>query len=510
MSIPVAVSPAVKVPGVYMMVNLIGGPASPGTGTLRVALLCPKAPSGDMTVDTEVRLGAGEESAKLAFGIGGFGALAAKIIYDVFPEATIDFVAPTAGTGDATQNITAAGTPTSDTVVDCDYAGREFEVPWNAGETADEFKASLIAAVSSRSGILPLSAASGGTGVASLTSKVAGNIGNDIKIYMKIRSQTGTETINGVTEVDLNLAGGTTDPDFTTALSSIEGREYHFILMCLSNTDIANIATANNLSKVYTHCNLLNTGLNAKLQQFIAGFTGTGSQAIASTAHSNSANNAEFGELALFLNSRDLPCEVGARELAGRLYAVSRDASSNRIGELMSGLSGARDKITDNPDSQANSLLSNGVTVISYTAQDSPVLMRAVTTHSKDAVGGEDDRLLDTQNVDGTYIVSRDIRDALPQAFPQAKVTEDVFVGEDPPPKGVTEIRDIKAWVISRLRVWQREGVVQKTALDQAIADGSLIVQLNASDQTQVDYFLPHKIVQPLAKHSVVVSRIPN
>ena len=73
----------------------------------------------------------------------------------------------------------------------------------------------------------------------------------------------------------------------------------------------------------------------------------------------------------------------------------------------------------------------------------------------------------------------------------------------------MTEERDIKAFIIAELRTWERRGVIQKARLDAAIADGSLIVQVNDDDPTQVDIVIPLSIVQPLAKMGTTVQRVP-
>jgi len=264
MAIVLAVSPSVKTPGLYLTVDLLAGTSSPGTGVLRTALIAPKSASGDLTVDTEVRALGGEASAGTAFGIGTPGHLAAKLIYQKFPTAQIDAIAPTAGLTTATLALTFAGAPTSNNVLDCDIAGRSFEVAWLVGDAVDDVKTRYINAVNERTENLPATAASGGVGIADTDSKVTGVIGNDIIVRIKLRyGTTGTETINASTSVLANLAGGTTEPDLTTALSNLAGREYHYIVPCLSNADVANIGSANNVSKIYTHINNLNTGLES-------------------------------------------------------------------------------------------------------------------------------------------------------------------------------------------------------------------------------------------------------
>jgi len=211
------------------------------------------------------------------------------------------------------------------------------------------------------------------------------------------------------------------------------------------------------------------------------------------------------------LSGRGLPCELAGREAGGRLAAITLDPAANRIGELLDGYIGAYDKIADKPTAaEAESAVTSGVSIVSYTAQDSEYDLRPVTTHSQDTVGAPDYRLLDTQNVDATYIVARDIRDNLPLEFPNAKITPDIEPGDNPIPKGVIEERDIKGWLITRLRFWENEGVVNREALNAAIEDGTLIVQVNSTDPTQVDMVIPIEIIQPLAKFGTVVQRVPS
>ena len=511
MAIPIAVGPGQLTPGLYLIVDLLAGAASPGTGTLRVALMANKSSAGTLTEDTEVRAGGGETTAQVAFGIGTVGALAAKQIYDVFPAAVVDFIAPAVGAGLATLDLTAAGSPTSNTSVLLDVMGREFEVAWLSGESADDIKDKIIAAINQRSAELACVASSGGVGIVQIDSKVLGNVGNDIKVSAVLSvAQTGTETFVGAV-VPTPLAGGTTDSDFTTALSNLEGREYPYIMPCLSNTDVANVSTQNNYSKTIDHINNFNTGLDAKLEQVVAGITTTIALATAATPAANGAQNDPTGELILCINGRGLPGELGGREVGGWLLGLSTDPAVNRIGEDMSSYIGAVDLIADSPTvAQSETALGNGVALVGYTAQGIEVLVRPVTTHSQDATGAPDRRLLDAQNVAATYIVARDIRSALPAEFPNAKLVKDTEPGEDPPPKGVIEERDIKAFVISRLRFFQAQGVITKQSLDTAIDGGTLIVQVNDSDASQVDIVLPFSIVPPLAKFGVVVQRVPN
>jgi phage tail sheath gpL-like len=455
-------------------------------------------------VDTEIRVGGGPDTASTAFGPGSPGHLAAIQVYNKNPGAVIDFGAPTAGATASTLNLTASGVPTSDTSVNFLIAGRSIDVLWFASETADTFKARAITYINARNNDVPVIASSGGTGVVTLTGKVLGNISLDIKVKAALNATvTGTEAITGGTLAA--LAGGTTDPDFTLITGAAAGTEYHYILLCLSNTDAVLTSASANAKRVRNIINNLNFGLNAKLQMFVVGSTAS----VASTKAGSVASNADVGEWIVAPNMLSLPCELGAREVAGRLAAVSIDPAANRIGEILDGLYPPlviqAERVTTPTSEDA---LGNGVSIVSYNQSGDPFLIRAVTSYSVDSAGAADRRLLDTQNVDASYIVTRDIRDNLPKQFPNAKITKDAPSDSDPDPvEGVLEERDIKSWVVGRLRTWVTLGVLDRTKLETAITDGSLIVQVDPSDETQVDYVLPFKIVKGLAKHSVVAQR---
>jgi phage tail sheath gpL-like len=505
----------VGTPGSYLAVNLLSGIASPGTGTLRVAIMATKSSVGDLTDDTEVRAlsGSGTDAngASTAFGIGTVGHLAAKIIYSKFATAQVDAISPTAGAGSATLDITFTGAPSgSSSTFDVGCAGREGEIVWEVGESPTQIALKLINWINERSDDLPASAAAGAAGVCAVTSKVAGNVGNDIKVKATIRTQTGTEAVSGATTWTV-LAGGSADPDYTTALSNLAGREYHFILACLSNADAGNVATSSNADKLYGHINTYNTGANAFLQQGIGGYTGAVATAIAATPHANGWNNSEWMEMMYCLNGLSLPGEFGARELAGRLAAISLDPSANRIGETMDLLYGSGDKIADQPTAaEMESLLTNGCSAIAYDAQDNLFLRRGITTHSQTAAGAPDRRLLDTQNVDAAYIIARDLRDTMPIQFAGAKIQEDDDAPTTPLPPNVVQPRDIRGYIVSRLEFWVAQGVADGAALEDSLDNDELIVEINASDATQVDIVVPTKILQPLAKMGVQVDRQPS
>jgi len=505
MGMPIAVSPSVMTPGLYLTVDLLAGPAGPGGSALRTVIMASKSSAGDLTNDDEVRTGAGADSAATAFGEGTLGHLMAKIIYGKYPAAQVDFISPAPGAGTATLDITAGGAVGANQAVVFDIMGRSIEVAWLNGVTPADFATAAIAAINALADDLACVASSGGSGIVSIDSKVPGKVGNDILVKASLQgAQTGTETITGAA-AHTPLAGGTTEPDLADALAAIAGKEYHFIVPALSNADVENVATDSGLKDILTHIDNYDSGLGAKLQLVVVGITSTIAHAVATAASSKGGNDDVRAELILCVNGRGLPGELAAREAVGRLAMESLDPAGNRIGELLDGYIGSWDITGDRPTQpECETALDGGVSIVTYSqGSDAEQLVRSVTCH------GSDKRCTDVQNVSATYIVARDVRDNLPLAFPNAKVTPDVAEGTDPPPAGVLEERDIKAWCTNRLGAWVRKGVITKASLDAAIADGSLVVKVNESDTTQVDLVLPFKIVQPWAKAGVVVQRIP-
>jgi phage tail sheath gpL-like len=106
------------------------------------------------------------------------------------------------------------------------------------------------------------------------------------------------------------------------------------------------------------------------------------------------------------------------------------------------------------------------------------------------------------------FAVFRDLRVAFPQQFPNASISENLPAGADPLPAGVVEVKDVRAFLISRLRFWARSGVLNKAALEASIEANELVVEIDETDKTQVNIFVPASIIKPLAKFGVVGSKV--
>lgn len=501
--VPLAVSPSTRSPGLFLKVDLLAGVPSPGAAALRCLLVAEKAASGTITSDTElVQAIGGPDDAATLLGAGSPGHLAAKALFAEYGLALVDVISPTAGATAATQTVTfAAGPPTVSWTVEVVIAGRSAEFQWLAGETDTEAAAKCADAINALALDLPVTA-SAALGVVTLTAKVTGDWGNDITITAtQTGGATGTVTAGGA-----KFTGGATAADPTTALSNVEGSEYAYILLHTSNTEAADGSATSAPGILKAHIDGLDEGRNAKLQQGIYGVTSTPADAKSGTA------NVNFGPMQCIAANdlRSLPIELAAAEVGARMREESLDAATNRIevpyrARLYPPADLNADALTE---AEVEDLLQSGVTPVTYDTTGAPRPARPITTYFKDSGGNADDRLLDTSRVTGTFAVARDLRVAIPAEFPQAKLSPDLEPGEEELPAGVVEERDVRSFVISRLRFFANTGVIRRDRLDEAIENGSLVVRVNPSDSSQCDIVIPVVIVPPLAKFSLVVQHV--
>jgi len=503
MTIPQAVAPSVKTPGLYLTVDLLGANANAGSAVNAAVIMSPQnSTGGDITNDTEVRQVFGPDDVRTALGAGNPGHLAAKQFFKRFGTGRLYVISPTPSAGAAaTATQTFTGSATENSTVRFRVHGRTVDVAWNSGEANTVFIARAVAAINGRGDDLFVTVAAN-TDDIDYTAKALGPWGNDVRIDASIIAGGAGITIGAN---PATLTAGATEPDFTTALAQIATTEYLRIIPCLSNADASDATATSNAERVKDHINANETGASAKLQVGVVGHTGT----IANVSAGAVGRNDEAFEYIYGQDFEDLPSELAGNEAGDALRFIAIRANYNRIGNKPVDLKGPRDVVASKlTPGEIEALLNTGVSPYDLEQLTNEVtLVRPITTHSLDGAN-PDFRALDLPDTDGMYTVSADLRTVLPTEFANASVTEDIPPGGDDLPPGVIERRDIQAFIIARLRLWVGLGVVQQARLDASIADGSLVVEINSSDPTQVDIFLPLAIIKPLAKLGVVTSKV--
>lgn len=501
MTLPKAVTSSVKTPGFYLRINLLASAANPGSSVLRGLLIAHKRSTGTIVEGTEVRQCFGPDEVRTALGEGIIGHLAAIQMFLAFPGLSLDVVAPAAPAGDAAeQTFTISGTTTDTNQFLFDVAGREIgPVAWAAGEAISVMRARMIAAFNA---VRPLPGIAQNGIAADAVDFVAhsgGTWGNDVTIGVKKLSGSGGAIAVG----GANLAGGTTELDITTVLSLVSTTEYPAIGLATSNADATLNTTASNVERLQNHIETNKSGLDSLLQYGFVGHTGS----IANAKNGAIGRNAVDLTQAFAQSAQSLPAELMGWEFGDALRWYSQRPTYNRIGNRAPYLFGAKDKVGDKlTPTEKEDLLNNGVTPYDFAPRSTELaLVAPITTYSFDPSGAPDYRAYYQTDVWGQNAVARDLRVAIPQEFPNCSITEDLPAGTDDLPPGVVERRDVHHFTISRMRAWGTKlGVVNPVALDAAIEDGTLAVEIDETDKSQVNIFIPDKIIKPLAKFSAV------
>ena len=503
MPISKAVASSVKTPGFYLLLNLLGAPANPGTAALRTLIMAPKSSAGNITANTEVRQCFGPNDVATALGAGTPGHLAAKRFFQRFGLGSLDVIAPTASAGSvATGTQTFTGPATENSTIRFRIHGRQIDVAWLSGEAATVFVTRAVAAINQFASDLFVTASDATSGSILFTAKVAGPWGNDVRLWAGILEGGGGIAVS---VNPTNCTGGTTEPSFATALTTVSTTEYARIVACLSNADAADTSSSSNAERLGSHITTFSSGNAALLQVGVVGNTGSTANAKAGAIDRNNV----AVQYVLGRVWDDIPAELAAAEAGDALNLISRERSNyNRIGNRHD-LYGPRDVVTNKLSAtEIEDLLSNGVSPLDVDSLTGvPFLVAPVTTHSTSS-GAPDYRAYHLSDTDAMFAIFRDLRTATPQEFANASISPDLASGADPLPAGVVEVRDVKAFVISRLRSQVRAGVVQGPALDLSITSGELTVDIDESDASQVNIFVPLSIIKPLAKFGVVGAKV--
>lgn len=504
MTLPQAAQATSPVPGLWLRVDLQPGNVAPGAQGLRAILIAPEnSTGGSITPETEIKPVYSQADVEGYTGDGSLHALAYAALLAKDKYAQVDIIAcAESGGSAATNSVTVSGTLTEDGSIEIVGHGVPIDVPIYAGEALTVWRSRAVDYITRLSKKLHFTAAAGaGDGQVDLTSKSAGLQGNDIALRARVKDATGAS----VAVTAAKFTGGTTEVDYTNALSAIEGREYDYIGLCLSNTDAED--TTGGVADALTHINGLNTGLGARLQQLVVGHTGTRAAGQTQTA----AMNDQVANIITAANAEALPCQIMGDEIGDRMYWRRQKHSANRIGRFVD-VPGSHTPISDNPtEPEAAAALNNGLSVVGYTDSGKPVLVRSVTTYHETAQGSSV-LVTDVNEIDGLYDYAKDLRAFLPVQFSGVKVTEptgDDDTPDDDLPEDVVTTDDIRAAIVARTEsYWIPKGVINGGEFAAAAADdGELAVEINATDETQVDIFIPAKPFKNLAKLGVYIRK---
>jgi phage tail sheath gpL-like len=503
--IPLAVSPSVRSPGTALLIDLKAGPPSPGTGVRRGLLLGVLAATSTIAANTLVTGVSGAADVGVLFGEGTPTHLAALRGFQEYGLAQIDVIgAAVPGGSAAAGTIVFASSPSATRLVRARIAGRVIESDWLAGETAIQGATRLVSKINAQGSNLPVTAdnSAGASATVTVTFKQPGNLGNDCTLSVQvIGGAGGTVTPSGAT-----LTGATTEPDWTTALGVVSGREYAGILPIASNADAVSASGTAVAGKLKTHINLYLSGFSAKLQQATIGCTQATNASLKTGA---AANNFERIQYVIAREAQSLPCEYGAAEMFSRLRdETPARPNKNRIGQVyVADLYGPLDLVSGTPtDPEVEDDLQNGITPISYDEAGKPYVKRPVTSYFKTPLGAPDDRVLDCPRVTSCDSIGKDLKAFVETSYKGLNLLgNDDVVAPDEIPEGCITPQEVKDNVIARMEFWILNGTVRRSKFKAAVDNGEFICRQNPSDNGQLDLVVPSSIVRHLVKSSIVV-----
>jgi phage tail sheath gpL-like len=409
----------------------------------------------------------------------------------------------------ATGKLSFTGPATAAGALSLYIAGNLVSVAVTAAMTAPNLATAVAAAINawiSANGVaLPVSAVVDGVNNfdVNLTARNKGTQGNGIDIRLNYFGPASNEaTPAGITVAVTAMTNGATDPDIT-GLDAILGDEnYDFIAVPWSSA----------------------TQLNA-LQTLMANATGRWSfnrqdyghvWAAKPDADATGATNIAFGAtrndphvtLVSYEPAPTAPWLVAAAFMAAAAPSLRADPArplqTLTVQGILAPAKGARYTWPTK-----NSLLSTGMALMSYNADGTCAILRAVTTYQKNPQGVPDASFLDAETLYSLMSFIRGQKQALSITYPRAKLADDgtnfgagTTFKNGGPDQSITTPNGIKATCIARYSQQVADGLVEDTA---TFAKG-LIVQRNSQDASRVDLLLDPIFVSGLRVLAVLVN----
>lgn len=444
----------------------------------RILLLGQKTAAGTAIALTPVRVTSATE-ARTLFGPGSMlaimveAALASNSLNELWCQPVADNGAGVAAAG----SLAFGGAATEAGTLNFYIGGKRVQVAIASGATGASLATALVTAITDDT-TLPVTAAVDGVDTAkvNITAKNKGEAGNSIDLRVNYQ---GESLPAGQTVTIVDMAGGTGNPDLTTAIAAL-GDEW-FQVWGMPYTDAANLT--------------LVEGELADRFEPLREIEG----------HAFAAADATHGNLGTLGDSRNSPHLTIVAAAAEPMPPFAKAAETAAIAAFYASIDPARPLQTlpysyCKPPAEAdrftleerNLLLFDG---IATTYVDDGGVMRTerlITTNKTNAAGAPDTAYLDVETLFTLMLIRHDWRDYIRLKYPRHKLANDgTRFG---PGQAVVTPNVIKAEAISKFRAWEEIGLVE--GFDQYKAD--LIVERNASDPNRLDVLLPPDIINGL------------
>ena len=472
-----------RVPGFFAEVD--NSQANSSTAQQRTLIIAQKLASGAATSNVPV-LSLGASDAKTQGGVGSQLALMVDAYRqndsfgEVWTVALDDAQAAAAAVGNFlfTQQATANGTL-------CLYiAGTLVSLPVTAGESMSDMATALAAAINATDD-LPVSAAVDNVTAAQvdITALNKGAVGNDIDLRVNYEGTAGGEvTPTGLTFTITAMTGGATNPTLTAALAALQDLPFDVIIHPYSDATSMNALDAflndqtgrwSWLRKIYGQHYTFYRGTAGARQTY--GFT----------------RNGQHGTVCGIYDTPTAGFVWVAAMIGAAAVSLRADPGLPLHSLAVSGVLPPPPQSRDNI-SIRQTLLYSGISTYTVDQDGTVRIEMLITTYQKNAFGQDDNSYLKVETMYLLMYVLRDLENVVTSRYSRCKLAANGT--RFAPGANVVTPNIIKADLVSRYRVLERQGYVQNSdAFMQAI-----IVEKDTNNPNRVNVMWPGTLINQL------------
>jgi phage tail sheath gpL-like len=438
-----------RVPGVYVEMD----PSQANTATvLQRTLLIGQRKGGSATADTAYEVQSQVQVQQLA-GINSMLALMVQnyLASDQFADLWIIPIDDDPAGQKATGTITITGTQTEAGTLNLYIGGRLYQALVDINDSNDVVAGELVAAIRADPQAMVDVARTTGSNVIDVTAGFAGALGNGIEMRMNYLGSAGGEyTPAGLTVAIVQMSGGTTDPDISTALANLSDQTFDFIIMPYS--DPANLDAMEDFlsdangrwswaQMLYGHCFTVYRGSLGQLTAF------------------GETRNDQHVSVMGFFGAPD-PAWVWAAQIGAYCAASLRVDPGLPLQYIGTTLQPPwiQDRFTL---AERNTLLYTGISTFRVNDGGIVTIERMCTTYQENAAGAPDNSYLDVETMFGLMFVARDLTNYLLTIYARKKLVSDATIVQ--PGSNCVTTTMIAASIVSEYRALEAGGYVQNS-----------------------------------------------
>lgn len=374
----------------------------------------------------------------------------------------------------ASGTITFTGSPTESGTLNLRIGGRAVPVAITAAQTVAQIATNVAAAITADAdGAVTANSAAG---VVTITSRHKGAEGNDIDI--RLNYYQGEVTPKGLVAVIVAMAGGTTNPDVTAAITAMSSIAAYSILMAW--TDAANMAL------MEAELALRWNGMQMR-QGHVFGHKNGSYATLSSYGGTRNSPHSTFSGLN---KSPTLPWVISAQMGAAVEFSGANDpAIPFRSISLPSVMA---PKESDRfIETERNLLLHDGISTIVFDQSGAATVEQVITTYQQNTFGIEDISLLKLNTKWTVDYIRYAFRVAILRDYPRHKLAGDDVLELIQPGQAIATPKLIRNTLIGMATQLVRAGIMED--LPQFIKE--LIVVRSEADPNRVNAILPSNTV---------------